>query len=70
MPEPPATIDAERPLENLHHREIDPAEDDAVDRDAEVERAKAAQERGGLARIAEFGELDVGHHAGTAPQRA
>ena len=43
-------------------------EDDAVDRDAEIERAEAAQEGGGLARVADLGELDVGHHAGAAPE--
>ncbi len=31
-------------------------------------RAKSAQERRGFARVPDLGELDVGHHAGAAPQ--
>ncbi len=35
---------------------------------AEIEGAKAAQEGGGFAGVADFGEFDVGHDAGAAPQ--
>ena len=63
-------LDVERRLEDLEHRQADPAEDDAVDRHAEIKSAEAAQERGGLARVAQLGELDVGHDARTAPQAA
>ncbi len=48
---------------SLHHRQIHPAEDDAIDRDAEIERAKASKECGGLCCIADFGEFHVRHDA-------
>ena len=35
---------------------------------AEIEGAEAAQEGGGFAGVADFGEFDVGHDAGAAPQ--
>ncbi len=54
--------------QELHHRQIDPAQHDAVDGNAEIERAKAAQEGRRSARIADLGELDVGHHPGAPPQ--
>ena len=60
--------DAQHQLQNLDHRQVHPAENDAVDRNAEIEGAEAAQERGGFAGIADFGEFDVGHDAGAAPQ--
>ena len=61
-------VDAEDQLQDLDHREVDPAEDDAVDGDAEIERAEAAQEGGGFAGVADLGEFDIGHDAGAAPQ--
>ena len=60
--------DAQHQLQDLDHRQVDPSEDDAVDGDAEVEGAEAAQEGGGFAGIADLGEFDVGHDAGAAPQ--
>ena len=60
--------DAEHQLQDFDHRQVHPSENDAVDGDAEVKRAEAAQERGGLAGVADFGEFDVGHDAGAAPQ--
>ncbi len=59
--------DAEHQFQDFDHRQVDPSENDAVDGDAEVERAEAAQERGGLAGVADFGEFDVGHDARAAP---
>ncbi len=61
-------VDAQHQLQDLDHGQVDPAEDDAVDRNAEVKRAEAAQERGGFAGIADFAEFDVGHDAGAPPQ--
>ena len=55
--------DAEDQREDFHHRKIDPSQDDAVDRDAEIEGAKSAKEGRGLTRIADLGKFDVRHHA-------
>ena len=46
-----AIIQAERDAQDLDHRQIHPAENDAVDRQAQIERAKAAEESGGFAGI-------------------
>src|SRR5262249_53745581 len=59
---------AESDLENLHHRQVHPAEDDAVDRQTEIQRAKATQKRGWLAGVTQFGKLNVSHHAGATPE--
>ena len=59
---------AERDREDLDHRPRHPAEDDQVDRDREVERAKAAQHRRRLAAVPHLGELDVGHHVRAPPE--
>jgi len=45
----------------------DPAEDEAVHEGAEVDGAKAAEEGGGFALVAELDELDVGEDFGAAP---
>ena len=55
--------------EDLRHGQVHPAHDDGVDREGQVNGAKAAQEGGGRAGVAELGELHVGQHAGAAPQR-
>ena len=49
--------DAERSAEDLRHAEVDPAHDENVDHEAHVPGAEAAQERAGLARIAQLREL-------------
>ena len=59
---------AEHEHQDLDHRQIDPAENDAVDGNPEIERAEAAQECGGFAGIADLGELDIGHDAGAPPE--
>ncbi len=60
--------DAQDQREDIHHRLVDPAEDDAVDRDAEIEGAEASQECGRFAGIADLREFDIGHDAGAPPQ--
>src|SRR5213592_3780417 len=59
---------AEDQLQDLRHREVDPAEDDAVDEQAQVNGPEAPQEGGRWAGVADLRELDVGHDAGAAPQ--
>ena len=44
----------------------DPAEDDAVHQQAEIDGAKAAQKRCGLAGVADLGELHVGEQSASA----
>ena len=61
-------VEPERHLEDLHHRQVDPADDDAVDRETEIERPETAEERRRPASVADLRELDVGHHAGATPQ--
>ena len=61
-------IDPQDQRQDLHHRQVDPAQDDAVDGDGQVERAEAAQEGGGAPGIADLGEFHVGHHARPPPQ--
>jgi hypothetical protein len=67
-PDGPQRLDAERDLKDLDHRERDPTEDDQVDRQREVQRAEAAQERGGPAAVTDLGELHVGHHLRAPPE--
>ena len=45
----------------------DPAEDEAVHQRAEIDGAKAAEESGGLAFVAELDKFDVGENFGAAP---
>ena len=47
--------------------QVDRGHDDAVEEEAEVDRAEAADDAGGLARIAELVELEVGQDLGPAP---
>src|SRR4029079_7280277 len=63
-----AFIHAERDLENLHHRQVYPAEDDAVDRQAKIQSPEATQESGRFAGVTKLGKLDVSHHACAPPQ--
>src|SRR4030095_4282391 len=63
-----ALSQTKRDLENLHHCKVYPTEDDAVDRQAEIECTKAAQERCGLAGVTQLSKLDVSHHARASPQ--
>jgi len=60
--------DAEGHSDDLRHGGGDPADDDRVDREREVTRPEAAQERRGSARVADLGELRVGHHPRAAPE--
>ena len=60
--------DAQHQRQNIHHGLVHPAENDAIDGNAQVQRAESSQERRGLAGVADFGELDVGHDAGAPPQ--
>ena len=68
MPRDLHVAQPERDREDLDHRPRHPAEDDQVDRDREVQRAKAAQKRRRLAAVADLGELDVGHHVRAPPE--
>ena len=52
----------------IDHGFGDPAEDQAVHQQAEIDGAKAAKEGGGLSVVTHFGELHVGHQTGAAPQ--
>ncbi len=61
-------LHAERDLEDLHHRERHPAEDDQVDRERQVERAHRAQERGRRASVTKLRELHVRHHVRAPPE--
>ena len=64
----PDRRDPERDAEDLHHREGDPAHDDEVDRQGEVEGAEAAEECRRPARVADLGELHVGHDLRAPPE--
>ena len=55
-------------LEDLGHREVDPADDHAVDRQPQVEGAEPAQEARGPPVVADLHELDVGEDARPPPQ--
>ena len=67
--EPPGSHGgAERGADDIDHRFGDPAEDHAVHQQAEVDGAETAEEGGGISGVAHFGELDVGHQAGAAPE--
>ena len=59
---------AERGADDVDHGLGDPAEDQAVHQQTEIDGAKSAQKRGGLSGVAHFGELHVGHQAGATPQ--
>ncbi len=58
----------QRGADDRGHRLGDPAEDDAVHQQAEIDRAKAAEERRRLAGIADLGELHIGEQSGAPPQ--
>ena len=60
--------DAEDHANDFHHGQVHPAQHEAADRDAEIERAEAAEECGRPARVTDLAELDVGHDAAPAPQ--
>src|SRR5512140_662675 len=60
-------IEPEEDGGDLAGGQIDRGHDDAVEEEAEVDRAKAADDAGGLARIAELVELEVGQDLGAAP---
>ena len=68
MPSACTRVTPRRQHENLHHRQVHPAENDAVYRYAQIQRAKSAQKCRRTSRIADLGELDVGHHSATPPQ--
>ena len=55
-------------LEDLGHREVDPADDHAVDGQPQVEGAEPAQEARGRAVVADLHEGDVGEDARPPPQ--
>ena len=61
-------VDVERDLEDRDHGAGDPAHDDQIDRQGEIERAEAPQHRRRLAAVAQLGELEVGEHARPAPE--
>ena len=61
--------DAESEGEDLAHGEVDPAHDDGIDGEGEVEGAEGAEEGGGGAGVAKFGEFHVSEDAGAAPER-
>ena len=58
---------AEEDGDDVNHRARDPAEDEAVHEQAEVDGFEAAEEGSGLAGVAKLGELDVGHYFGATP---
>ena len=62
------SVPAEGHAEDLGHRQVDPADDEAVDRQAEIEGATPAEQRGRPATVAELHERDVGQDAGAAPE--
>ena len=62
--------EAECEGEDLDHGEVDPAHDDGVDGEREIERAEAAQEGGGAAGVTELGEFDIGEDLGASPERS
>ena len=53
---------------DLARRQVHRGHDDAVEEEAQVDRAEAAHRAGGLAGIAQLVEFQVGEHAGAAPQ--
>ena len=65
---PLANGDAQRGAHDVDHRLGHPAEDQAVHQHAQIDGAKPAQKRGGLAGIAHLRELHVGHQARAPPQ--
>ena len=64
----PWLADPQHQHQYFHHGEIHPAEDNAVNGNAEVQRPKPAQERRRFAAVADLGEFDIGHNAGAPPQ--
>src|SRR5438876_8156636 len=53
--------------DDVCHSIGDPAEDETVHQQSEVEGLEAAQKSGGLAAVANLGQLDVGKNLGAAP---
>ena len=58
---------SERHSDDVDHGARDPAEDEAVHEQTEIDGFKSAEEGGGLAGIANLDEFDVGENFGTAP---
>jgi hypothetical protein len=58
---------AEQNRGDADHGLDDPAENEAVHQGAEINGAKAAEECGGFACVAEFDKFDIGENFGTAP---
>jgi hypothetical protein len=54
--------------QDFDHGQVYPAQDYAIDRQTQIEGAKAAEESRGLAAVAQFGQLEVSHHARSPPQ--
>src|SRR5881296_1841581 len=61
-------IPAEHHAGDFGRREIDGRHDHDVEEHAEVDRAKSAQERGGLAGVAQLVERDIGERRRSPPQ--
>ena len=59
---------AEENIGNLAGGEADGGHDEAVEEEPEVYGAEAADDRGGLAGVTDFVELEIGHDARTAPE--
>ena len=58
----------DRVLEDGDHRAGHPADDDGIDQQRDVERAKATQEGSRLTAVTQFDQLDVGQHTGPPPE--
>src|SRR5206468_3422619 len=61
-------VPPKRDREDLGHGQVHPADDHAIDRQPEVQRAKAAEDGGRPPAVAQLGEFDIGHDAGTPPE--
>ncbi len=57
----------EKDSDDVHHGARNPAEDEAVHEEPEIDGFETAEESGWLAGVTELGEFDVGHDFGAAP---
>ncbi len=59
---------AQHHVGDLHGGEVHRRHDHQVEKEAEVQRAKSAHERGRLARVADLVELEIGEHVRASPE--
>src|SRR4030095_6916890 len=59
---------AQSDFQDLHHGQIYPAKNDAVNRQPKIQRTKPSEKRSGFSGIAQLGKLDVRHHSSAAPE--